>query len=328
MKKFTLFAAALAMVGFASNAAVVWEGQFDPEAWGETLEVSETAFAGLQAGDKITFNFTNVSTDPEAPGQIQIALKTVADWTWTEAVKSANIEGNSYTYTVEDAIVGDADDTDLEMILAHGINLKGQNYILTSIEVGASEGGDNPGGDVTPDTPDTPDTPTEGKTVWEGQFDPEGWGEVLEIPETAFAGLKEGDKIIFNFTNVSTDPEAPGQIQIALKTVADWTWTEAVKSANIEGNSYTYTVEDAIVGDADDTDLEMILAHGINLKGQNYILTSVQIGGAAQGGVNGIEMDAAAAPAEYYNLQGIRVANPENGIFIVRQGNKVMKIAK
>ena len=31
------------------------------------------------------------------------------------------------------------------------------------------------------------------------------------------------------------------------------------------------------------------------------------------------------APVEYYNLQGVRVANPENGIFIVKQGNKVSK---
>ncbi len=32
------------------------------------------------------------------------------------------------------------------------------------------------------------------------------------------------------------------------------------------------------------------------------------------------------APVEYYNLQGVRVAAPENGIFIRRQGNKVEKI--
>lgn len=31
------------------------------------------------------------------------------------------------------------------------------------------------------------------------------------------------------------------------------------------------------------------------------------------------------APVEYYNLQGIRVAEPENGLYIVRQGNKVSK---
>lgn len=31
------------------------------------------------------------------------------------------------------------------------------------------------------------------------------------------------------------------------------------------------------------------------------------------------------APVEYFNLQGVRVANPENGLFIVRQGDKVSK---
>lgn len=32
------------------------------------------------------------------------------------------------------------------------------------------------------------------------------------------------------------------------------------------------------------------------------------------------------APVEYYNLQGVRVANPENGIFVRRQGNKTTKV--
>ena len=32
------------------------------------------------------------------------------------------------------------------------------------------------------------------------------------------------------------------------------------------------------------------------------------------------------APVEYYNLQGIRVANPSNGVYIQRQGNKATKV--
>ncbi|MBQ7941501.1 MAG: chitobiase/beta-hexosaminidase C-terminal domain-containing protein [Muribaculaceae bacterium] len=32
------------------------------------------------------------------------------------------------------------------------------------------------------------------------------------------------------------------------------------------------------------------------------------------------------APVEYYNLQGVKVANPENGIFIKRQGGKAIKV--
>ena len=37
------------------------------------------------------------------------------------------------------------------------------------------------------------------------------------------------------------------------------------------------------------------------------------------------DLENANAPVEYYNLQGVRVANPENGIFIVKQGNKASK---
>lgn len=43
-----------------------------------------------------------------------------------------------------------------------------------------------------------------------------------------------------------------------------------------------------------------------------------------EAGVSAIE--SANGEVEYYNLQGVRVANPENGIFVRRQGNKVSKV--
>ena len=48
----------------------------------------------------------------------------------------------------------------------------------------------------------------------------------------------------------------------------------------------------------------------------------------AMSGVEGIEADMVDenAPVEYYNLQGVRVANPQNGIFIKRQGTKATKV--
>ncbi len=42
-------------------------------------------------------------------------------------------------------------------------------------------------------------------------------------------------------------------------------------------------------------------------------------------GVSNITVDNNAA-REYFNLQGVRVENPENGLFIVRQGSKVSKV--
>lgn len=40
----------------------------------------------------------------------------------------------------------------------------------------------------------------------------------------------------------------------------------------------------------------------------------------------GVEIEAENAPVEYFNLQGVKVANPENGIFIRRCGSKVSKV--
>lgn len=45
-------------------------------------------------------------------------------------------------------------------------------------------------------------------------------------------------------------------------------------------------------------------------------------------GVEGIATDASAdAPVEFFTLQGVRILNPEGGIFIRRQGNRVSKVA-
>ena len=43
-------------------------------------------------------------------------------------------------------------------------------------------------------------------------------------------------------------------------------------------------------------------------------------------GVDDIVSDDANAPVEYYNLQGVRVANPESGLYIRVQGKKATKV--
>ena len=52
----------------------------------------------------------------------------------------------------------------------------------------------------------------------------------------------------------------------------------------------------------------------------------VSYASAGTTGINDINVDNANAPVEYFNLQGIRVENPANGLYIRRQGNKVEKI--
>ena len=58
--------------------------------------------------------------------------------------------------------------------------------------------------------------------------------------------------------------------------------------------------------------------------GVNFYMVSYASAGTT--GINDINVDNANAPVEYFNLQGIRVENPANGLYIRRQGNKVEKI--
>lgn len=51
------------------------------------------------------------------------------------------------------------------------------------------------------------------------------------------------------------------------------------------------------------------------------------VGSESDGPTVGVRaIETVEAEVEYYNLQGVRVANPENGIFIRRQGNKISKV--
>jgi hypothetical protein len=54
----------------------------------------------------------------------------------------------------------------------------------------------------------------------------------------------------------------------------------------------------------------------------DYDAMTVQVSSEAAG-VEGIDVETA-APV-YYNLQGVEVANPQNGLYIVKRGNKVTK---
>lgn len=56
-----------------------------------------------------------------------------------------------------------------------------------------------------------------------------------------------------------------------------------------------------------------------------YCINNFKVTGKDGAGVADITVDEN-APVEYYNLQGVKVANPENGVYIRRQGNNVTKV--
>jgi hypothetical protein len=58
-----------------------------------------------------------------------------------------------------------------------------------------------------------------------------------------------------------------------------------------------------------------------------YFYLYIYLPSDAESGVSSVVVDDNSnAPVEYFNLQGVRVANPENGLYIRRQGNKATKV--
>lgn len=101
-------------------------------------------------------------------------------------------------------------------------------------------------------------------------------------------------------------------------TPIDITYTDAagVSSDNVPANS-------VVVKNCTDPKLFNITNEGLTLaaKDGNLILAK-----KVSSGVEDVMAEDADAPVEWFNLQGIRVANPENGIYIRRQGSKVEKV--
>ncbi len=55
-----------------------------------------------------------------------------------------------------------------------------------------------------------------------------------------------------------------------------------------------------------------------------YFLDNIKVYGTSTSAIDGIAIDGN-APVEYYNMLGVRVANPGNGLYLVKQGNVVCK---
>ncbi len=116
------------------------------------------------------------------------------------------------------------------------------------------------------------------------------------------------------------------------------------KSIYIYGNNEPYTASDVLNSDIAGTQLTTLTQEGNASAGSlqysvtdeyRYIaiavnnsmtFSSINISWDTTTGVEGIATDNTDAKVEYYNLQGIRVANPANGIYIRRQGNRATKV--
>lgn len=113
------------------------------------------------------------------------------------------------------------------------------------------------------------------------------------------------------YEQLAPNPEENGEVSLMADDDMEFTPYDAENHITIPANTFgvmTYYAEHKATG----------------IKSQIHTL-------AIDGGVTGVEtidIDAADSNVEYYNLQGVRVNNPANGLYILRQGNKVTKVIR
>lgn len=172
--------------------------------------------------------------------------------------------------------------------------------------------------------------PKEPVILWEGNKAIDWWTNAVDLTPTDFVAAKcaAGDKLILNYT--ATDGNGFKIVGVH----KDWSNGIIPLMTKLEGfNSEHETINLPTTGeytinlDADDAAVFVNSAEYQTFKfcGQDVTLNKITLIHDVSGGIADITVDEN-APVEFFNLQGVRVANPENGLYIRRQGNKATKV--
>lgn len=134
------------------------------------------------------------------------------------------------------------------------------------------------------------------------------------------------------------EASAPEVVNMADITIADAYKYVTIEGVNISasGNNLTFSVAGGATFPGYNTfklelpEFDAETAYNVTgivgaYQGNPQILVT-EIVVDPNSGISAIAADDATAPAEYFNLQGQRVANPESGLYIIRQGSKVAKV--
>lgn len=103
--------------------------------------------------------------------------------------------------------------------------------------------------------------------------------------------------------------------------------TGSVPAEIVAGESYEYSHDIKLVTAIKDLDKINVIVYLIN-RTNKQVENACMLKAAdlATSGIESAIVDNSDAPVEYYNLQGVRVNNPANGVYIRRQGSDVSKV--
>lgn len=146
-------------------------------------------------------------------------------------------------------------------------------------------------------------------------------GGFKDFPARLFSNAKAGDKLVCMISEAH-DP-------IIELLFGGWDETFFIKINNTYINPERFTTtENSITVTLTQEEVDKLKAGGLVMPANRFVLNQLLLVPDNTTGVTNLVIDNNDCAVEYYNLQGVRVSNPENGIFIRRQGNKTIKVIK
>ena len=288
---------------------VLWSGSTSTGSWKNDITVDAPKFSAIKAGDKIAI-YLNVESGKdygniELDDQKYTKLETDGSSADLDSYGCIQPDVTELTYVITN--------NDAASLKANGLRVKGANIIVTGIQLSS--------GDPLPDNPDTP-TPGIESEIWSGNVNCGQWVQSVKVAADKFENAREGDRFKINLT--INAGKGKGIVKVQSGDMVDLTVNGKGTNMDSAGN-FKRGAKDAVY-EINVTDLEKLKAHGLVISGFAVTVTKVSLITVDQSGIEDISTDSNDMPVEYYNLNGMRVDNPANGIFIRRQGNKVSKI--
>lgn len=164
------------------------------------------------------------------------------------------------------------------------------------------------------------ETEVDPDAIWFGSEDCRSEWKNIDLSAPLFADAKAGDKLVF----VTSDR---GPEVIMQPIIGNW---GGIVLNSVDNPELFTTEGDLISITLTDQWADKLREKGFVLQARGVVINEIRLvtpGGGDTTSIVGIGADSNDAPVEYFNLNGLRVENPSNGIFIRRQGDKVTKVA-
>lgn len=142
-------------------------------------------------------------------------------------------------------------------------------------------------------------------------------GGFKDFPASLFSNAKADDKLVCMISE-----DAGHYIKLLF---GGWGGTEI--NTNDHPGRFTSTAN-SITVTLTQENVDKLKATGLVIQADGFVLDQLLLVPDNTTGATNLVIENNDCAVEYYNLQGVRVSNPENGIFIRRQGNKTIKVIK